>query len=481
MIDMRQLETIERLRAIFSSHKGVQVALLYGSFGRNEANPNSDIDIQILVDGSFEAENLVDILKNEFKDKIRYITHVILKNKIVAYFNHQPKIEIQICNDIDEINRNYLGSEITNIEQTILFANNYWEEKIRNYLHTITKNYNLEKEKKGIYDRALELIDKFIYEFENCSAMHRRSDAYKFYFFYNIALHVAVQLKHLSTGDIKYNFLPKYFVVNSLTEQERNPFYELKGTLYLPEANVQKRKLLEFFYSSIKTLVNKEKQDEVEQLLEWIYERDFFWNFRDISTYNPKIKSRVIYRSATLSLFQNESRFQELLNKKNIKTIIDLRADKEIAESPYNDNTLSKINYVMAQLDPWNQPEWFKEKYNYGTNEEIAYRFFIIGCKDKIKKAIEAIINAEDAVVVHCFAGKDRTGIFVSLLHLLVDTPMEIIYTDYLASEIDVKPYRLEMVLNIINEHGGIVPYLMDCGLHETQIEQLKYKLLNGN
>jgi protein tyrosine/serine phosphatase len=170
-----------------------------------------------------------------------------------------------------------------------------------------------------------------------------------------------------------------------------------------------------------------------------------------------------------------------LTHKKNIKTIIDLRADKEIAESPYNDDILSKINYVMAQLDPWNQPEWFKEKYNYGTNEEIAYRFFVIGCKDKIKKAIEAIINAEDAVVVHCFAGKDRTGIFVSLLHLLVDTPMEIIYTDYLASEIDVKPYRLEMVLNIINEHGGIVPYLMDCGLHETQIEQLKYKLLNGN
>lgn len=478
---MKQLKSLEKIKSAIPNAKGIQVILLYGSFGRNEVNPNSDIDIQILVDESFKAESLIDVLKNEFKNEIHYINYVSLRNKIIVYFTYQPKIEIEICKSIDEINKNYLGSEIINIEQTILFANNYWQEKIRDYLHTITENYNVQKEKKSIHDRALELIDKFAYEFESCSTMHRRSDAYKFYFFYNIALYVAVQLKHLSTGDIKYNFLPKYFVVNSLTEKERTPFYELKGTLYLPEANAQKRKLLDFFYSSIETLVSKEKQDEVKQFLEWVYERDFFWNFRDISTHNPKIKSGVIYRSATLSLFQNENRFQELLNKKQIKTIIDLRADREIAELPYNNNAFSKINYVIAQLDPWNQPEWFKEKHQYGTNEDIAYRFFVIACKDKIKKAIETIIGAEDAVVVHCFAGKDRTGIFVSLLHLLVDTPIERIYADYLASEIDVNPYRLEMVLNIINEQGGIVSYLMDCGLQETQIEQLKYKLINGN
>jgi len=170
-----------------------------------------------------------------------------------------------------------------------------------------------------------------------------------------------------------------------------------------------------------------------------------------------------------------------LLNNKRIKTVVDLRADREIDELPYNENALSKFNYVKAQLDPWNQPEWFKEKHHYGTNEEIAYRFFGIGCNDKIKTALEAIINEENATAVHCFAGKDRTGIFISLLHLLVDTPLETIYEDYLASEVDVKPNRLEMVLNIVNEKGGIVQYLIDCGLQPTQIEQLKNKLLNGN
>lgn len=170
-----------------------------------------------------------------------------------------------------------------------------------------------------------------------------------------------------------------------------------------------------------------------------------------------------------------------MLKNKQIKTIIDLRADREIDEHPYTKETQNKFNYVRTPFDPWNQPDWFKEKHHYGTNDEIAYRFFGIGCKEKIKAALEAIINEEKATAVHCFAGKDRTGIFISFLHLLVDTPLETIYADYLASEVDVKPYRLEMVLNIVNEKGGIVPYLIECGLKETQVEQLKKKLLNGN
>lgn len=478
---MKQLKTIQQLKSFFPITKGIQVALLYGSFGRNEANPNSDIDVQILVDKYFQPKNLIRLLKNEFNNEIQYISEISLRNKVVIYFSSQPKIEISICKSVDEIDRNYLGSEITNVEQTILFANKNWKGKIENYLNKIIEKRNSEKTESNNQKNIWELVDKFLYEFENCSTMHCRSDAFQFYFFYNIALQATVQLKHLQIGETKYNFLPKCFVANTLTEEERKMFYELKGTLFLPEANTQKRKLLDFFYSSIETLVSKEKQAELKQFLEFIYERDFFWNFRDVSTHNPKIKSGVVYRTATMSIFQKENRFEELLNNKRIKTIVDLRADREIDELPYNANTLSKINYIKAQFDPWNQPEWFMEKYHYGTNEEIAYRFFGMGCKDKLKIAIEAIINEENASAVHCFAGKDRTGIFISLLHLLVDSPLETIYADYLASEVDVKPYRLKMVLDIINEKGGIVPYLIDCGLQEIQVEQLKKKLLYGN
>ena len=477
---MIQLKKIDQLQKMFPNVKGIDVALLYGSFGRNEATPNSDIDIQLLVNKDFETSILKDQLQKLFHNEIQTIREVAMRNKVVAYFKSQPKIEFAICTNISEIDRTYLGSEITDFSQTVLYQRVPQLYDIGSYLAQLIRDYNNNKTEQQKEKQITDLVDKFIYEFESCSGMHRRSDGYQFYFFYNIALQVAIQLNHLSKGHLKFNFLPKYFIANILTKEEQETFYNLKGTLFLPEANHQKRKLLDFFYAAIETLVTPEKLEEVKQFCEWLYNRDFLWNFRDISTHNSKIKSGRIYRTATMTLFQNENRFDELLNEKQIKTVIDLRADKEIEELPYHEQTLSKFKYIKAQLDPWNQPEWFKEKHHQGTNEEIAYRFFAIGCNDQIKNAMEAIINEElGSVAVHCFAGKDRTGIFISMLHLLADTPMEIIYADYLASEVDVKISRLNLVLDIITEKGGIEPYLLSCGLTTNQISKLKQKLLN--
>ena len=477
---MIQLKKIDQLQKMFPNVTGIDVALLYGSFGRNEATPNSDIDIQLLVNKDFETSILKDQLQKLFHNEIQSIREVAMRNKVVVYFKSQPKIEFAICTNIAEIDRNYLGSEITDFSQTVLYQRVPQLYDIGSYLAQLIRDYNNNKTEQQKEKQITDLVDKFIYEFESCSGMHRRSDGYQFYFFYNIALQVAIQLNHLSKGHSKFNFLPKYFIANILTKEEQETFYNLKGTLFLPEANQQKRRLLDFFYTAIETLVSPEKLEEVKQFCEWLYNRDFLWNFRDISTHNSKLKSGRIYRTATMTLFQNENRFDELLNEKQIRTVIDLRADKEIEELPYHEQTLSKFKYIKAQLDPWNQPEWFKEKHHQGTNEEIAYRFFAIGCNDQIKNAMEAIINEElGSVAVHCFAGKDRTGIFISMLHLLADTPMEIIYADYLASEVDVKISRLNLVLDIITEKGGIEPYLVSCGLTTNQISKLKQKLLN--
>lgn len=477
---MKQLKTIDQLQRMFHKVEGVDVALIYGSFGRNEPTPNSDIDIQLLVGKEFETSFLMSALQKEFHSEIVSIREVRMRNKIVAYFKSQPKVEFAICTNISEVDKNYLGSEISNIAHTILYEKRLGKYEIGTYLHQLVRDYNHSKIEKQKEMQISDLIDKFVYEFESCSGMHRRSDGYQFYFFYNIALHAAIQLNHLAKGHNKFNFLPKYFIANILTKEEQDPFYSLRGTLFLPEANHQKRKLLDFFYSSIETLVKPDKLYEVKMFCEWLYNRDFLWNFRDISTHNPKIKRGRIYRTATMTFFQNESRFDDLLNENKIKTVIDLRADKEIAEMPYTNNTLSKFSYVKTQLDPWNQPEWFKETHHQGTNEDIAYRFFAIGCNDKIKTAMEAIIHEENgSVAIHCFAGKDRTGIFISMLHLLVETPIEIIHADYLASEVDVKLHRLNLVLDIIKDKGGIEPYLLGCGLSSTQISQLKHKLLN--
>lgn len=476
---MKQHKTIELLKNLFPNVPGLEAAILYGSFGRNQAGPNSDIDIQLLVSPEFENSYLVEKLKLVFQHEVQLILDVAMRDKVVVYFNTQPKLEIGICTKVSEIDRNYIGSEITNSEATILYEKLNSQFGIRPYLAELIKSHNAKKNTQANEKQIAELINKFLYEFESCSAMQRRSDGYQFYFFYNIALQVAIQLNHLSKGQTQFNFLPKNFIANVLTSEEQKNFYDLRGTLFLPEANQQKSKLLEFFYSAIERLVSSEKLQAIKHFCEWLYERDFFWNFRDISTHNPNIRSGMIFRTATLTLFQKDNRLKELLSNKNIKTIIDLRADKEIAEMPYTGESLENLSYVKTQLDPWNQPDWFKEKHHEGTNEEIAYRFFAIACKDKIKTVMEAILNEKTgSVAIHCFAGKDRTGIIISLLHLLSGATNEQVTLDYLASEIDVDIKRLNMVLDIIADSGGIVPYLISCGLLETQLQELKLKLV---
>ncbi|ALM21987.1 hypothetical protein AAT17_12465 [Nonlabens sp. MIC269] len=198
-------------------------------------------------------------------------------------------------------------------------------------------------------------------------------------------------------------------------------------------------------------------------------------NFRDLSKFNLKIKKGQVYRASVFDLFNIEK-----IEKHDIKTIVDLRADREIDDIEYSEEIKNTIEYVKAPFDPWDQPEWFKEKYRIGTNHEIAYRFFAMGCKDSVKKVFENILEQkEGAIAIHCHAGKDRTGILFSMIHLLLEASIETIYTDYLASEMDVSLQKLNIALDVIKNEGGIKNYLLSCGLTESQISSIKKKLSN--
>lgn len=477
---MKQNEFVKKLNQTFKNIKGIQSTIMIGSFGRGLPKPNSDLDYQILVGNDFDNQHFFSQVQSELKSELKHALFLEDKNKWCFYLTDvYMTVEVFICSTLEELDKYFLGSEITNIGNAIIFDET---NTVLNYFEHITKQKKEQFQK--IQKAKIEsIIITFQNRYEALSNAHAKSDGYKFNVLFSHALNAVVKLVYLCKGETEHDYMPSNFLTDFSYKYKLE--IERLGTMDLRQANWHKRKLLDLFLTYLPQSIKKYGIDEDEVkiavFLENIYKRDFFWNFRDISKFNPKIKSGFIYRNSALCLVKYEDELIEMLNVHNIQTLVDLRAEREIEENSYSEKLKSNLNIVHAPFDPWNQSIEFQNTYNKGTNIEIAYRFFAIECKPSIKKVVEAVLASENALSIHCHAGKDRTGIVITLFHLLTEAAEENIFFDYLASEMDTKKDYIEILLSIVREKGGIVPYLMDCDLQETQIEQLKDKLLNGN
>ena len=82
------------------------------------------------------------------------------------------------------------------------------------------------------------------------------------------------------------------------------------------------------------------------------------------------------------------------------------------------------------------------------------------GRTDIFRRYFAALAEADGATLVHCMAGKDRTGIVVALTHHALGVARDDILDDYLATNTAMPPEeRLPGVLATFEEtHGRSVP-----------------------
>lgn len=135
-----------------------------------------------------------------------------------------------------------------------------------------------------------------------------------------------------------------------------------------------------------------------------------------------------------------------------------------------------------------------------------AYFSYLQRRPDSIVESVRTIANADGAVLVHCAAGKDRTGVVVALALDAVAFERSWIIEDYLLTteRIDAilerlrstETYRAELeghdsqrhapvpgamerVLELIDErYGGSVAWLLAHGMTEAELERLGRRLL---
>ncbi len=152
------------------------------------------------------------------------------------------------------------------------------------------------------------------------------------------------------------------------------------------------------------------------------------------------IRSGLFIRSATLRDLTFSDKFA-LKHKFKIKTIIDLRNNKEVEEKP--DKKISGVKYFNFPLIKESADGITHEKHKHDPSkmpgleklyEDIVLSDFAIESFKSIFKVLMDLNNAP--VIFHCSVGKDRTGLVSLLLLNLLDVNIDVIKKDYLDSNI---------------------------------------------
>lgn len=148
-------------------------------------------------------------------------------------------------------------------------------------------------------------------------------------------------------------------------------------------------------------------------------------NFRDLAEYPGRygeLTKGVIYRSGDLS--QANEHDVELLRKLGIKTVIDLRGAESCVARPSPFKGDSSVNIVEIDIGQ-NVPLPKAEEDMPGVY------LAIVNNPPAIRRFFQTIINAEKPILIHCEAGKDRTGTLSLLLQMANGVSREDLCYDY--------------------------------------------------
>ena len=259
----------------------------------------------------------------------------------------------------------------------------------------------------------------------------------------------------------------------------------------------------------------------------WI-DLDGLANMRDVggipTTDGGKIIPGRLLRSDNLQTL-TASDLDQLLGL-GLTDVIDLRSDYEtLHEGP---GPLTRANVRIHQFSlfreweigvgeakPDVRPEvlpeealpWIDLEPSVELDDEVAsvYFSYLVDRPDSVLAALRAIARAPGAALVHCAAGKDRTGTIVALALSVADADRQAIIDDYaasservaevvarlkasptytenledrdLSSHLSRPETMISFLRHIDSEFGGVTQMLIKMGWTEEDNEQLRAKL----
>ena len=197
------------------------------------------------------------------------------------------------------------------------------------------------------------------------------------------------------------------------------------------------------------------------------------------------------------------------LAEHGVQRIVDLRFPEELAEDQPRDVEIDVVHVSVlgAEFDP----EYVKELDAHLAANDVAdhyawsYVEFLERYRERFGQAFAAIADADGTVVVHCFAGKDRTGLVAAILLRLAGVDHGTIGADYALTadnlrarwqvwlreardeEERAKLEKLQhtpadamsrVVQEVERRYGDVASYLRAAGLSDEQVGRLRERLV---
>jgi protein-tyrosine phosphatase len=199
----------------------------------------------------------------------------------------------------------------------------------------------------------------------------------------------------------------------------------------------------------------------------------------------------------------------EALVGHGVRRVVDLRFDEERAQDPPADLPVEVVHVsVFGHWDEAFERE-VRRQQRTTTSWEATLHWLYLDALERnaaeFGRAITAVATApEGAVCIHCYAGKDRTGIIAALLLRHAGVPVSDVAADYEASEENVvrrfafwideaaddeeRAWRrrhahtpaaaMQRVLEDLEaRHGSVEGYLLAAGVSAAELDALRRRL----
>jgi len=224
------------------------------------------------------------------------------------------------------------------------------------------------------------------------------------------------------------------------------------------------------------------------------------YNCRDIGGFltdsNKMVQTRFFIRSDNLTDISLDE--MNYLQDYGVQAVIDFRHQNEIDQAPDPFVNHTDIDYYnIAILD---HAQFTLEDLNRIKLSDLYIT--IVENKSFIKQVFETLAKYDKAILYHCTAGKDRTGVITALLYKLAGVADVDIIADYEVSFtylvpkyigrdenvsemykdlFSSRPETMETFLNYLNyKYPNIIDYFLSRDISMETIDIIKRKLLGA-